>query len=192
MKVVQGSCLCGGVVYEVPMADIGEITTCYCNLCRKNHGAERRLRARTLSQRFRWIQGEQLLSRFQHGIRLEKHFCRVCGTPLINRYQNETEAFGLAIATLDEHPGKSATRHDHVASKPQWLTVHDNLPTYATVPDIFGELVSLEPNHVVIREQNGGEQRIQVDSAQTGHFNKGAQVRASLSFDSNHYDLTAL
>ena len=185
MKTVQGSCLCGGVVYEVPQEDIDTITTCYCALCRKNHGAERRLRARTLSKHFRWVKGEELLSRFQHGQRLEKHFCQVCGTPLINRYLNDSDALGLAIATLDEDPGKSTTRHDHVASKPAWLAVHDELPAFPTVPEIFGEIVSLEPDAVVIQPREGELERIPVDRAQTGPLVMGDLVRASLSFGEN-------
>ena len=155
VKTLRGSCLCGGVVYEVPRADIGDITTCYCNLCRKNHGAERRLRARTLARSFRWISGEELLSRFAHGGRLEKHFCRVCGTPLINKYLGDDEALGLVIATLDEDPGKPTIRHDHVASKPEWIAVHDDLPQFATVPDVVGKVISMKAGSVDIQPLQG-------------------------------------
>jgi len=190
VKKVRGSCLCGAIVYEVPIADIGEITTCYCNLCRKNHGAERRLRAATLTRNFRWVKGEQFLSRFQHGIRLEKQFCRVCGTPLINRYLTESERFGLAIATLDQHPEKTAVRHDHVASKPDWVKVHDTLPTFDTVPDITGEVLSLERGNAVIRTNDGQEERVAVQNSQSTQFEEGDRVRASLAFNANHYTLS--
>ena len=187
MPMVRGSCLCGGVVYEVPAEDIGDITTCYCSLCRKNHGAERRLRARTIAKRFRWVKGENNLSRFAHGVQLEKHFCRVCGTPLINRYGGDSAALGLVIATLDDDPGKRCIRHDHIASKPKWLTVDDDLAQFDTVPDVVGQVISINSDSVIIQSANGVQEQVRLDRDQLHDLSEGDSVRASLAFAAFDY-----
>ena len=113
---IRGSCLCGEVAYEIPASDIGVITTCYCSLCRKNHGAERRLRASARTRGFRWVSGEQALRRYRYAPERQKVFCGICGTPLVNEYLDQPELLGLAIATLDQDPGKRNVLH-HVMPK---------------------------------------------------------------------------
>src|SRR6516162_5594208 len=64
MEVVRGSCLCGGVKYEItgPLMRSGH---CHCSNCRKAHGAAFRSRARVRVEDFRWMQGEELVRYFE-------------------------------------------------------------------------------------------------------------------------------
>ena len=63
MPVVRGSCLCGGVKYEItgPLMRSGH---CHCSNCRKAHGAAFRSRARVRLEDFKWVQGEELVKYF--------------------------------------------------------------------------------------------------------------------------------
>ena len=64
MPVVRGSCLCGGVKYEItgPLMRSGH---CHCSNCRKAHGAAFRSRARVRLEDFKWVQGEELVKYFR-------------------------------------------------------------------------------------------------------------------------------
>ncbi len=177
---IRGSCLCGAVAYEIPASDIGVVTTCYCSLCRKNHGAERRLRASARTRGFRWVAGEPLLQRYRYAPEREKVFCRVCGTPLVNAYLDQPELLGLAIATLDQDPGKRNVLHLFAASRPEWIEIRDDLPQLDTVPDMLGRVVRIDPDHVLLETEPGQQHRIRVH-AEAGDFSVGDRVRASLA-----------
>jgi hypothetical protein len=61
MPPIHGSCLCGGVEFEIA----GPLTAplnCHCSQCRKQHGAAFRSRVRVQSKDFRWLKGEHLVS----------------------------------------------------------------------------------------------------------------------------------
>jgi hypothetical protein len=47
--MLRGSCLCGGVRYEISGA-LSKALNCHCSMCRKAHGAAFRSRARVLSR----------------------------------------------------------------------------------------------------------------------------------------------
>src|SRR5260370_35118357 len=84
MPVVRGSCLCGGVKYEItgPLMRSGH---CHCSNCRKAHGAAFRSRARVRVEDFKWVQGEELVKYFESSPGFHRGFCSVCGSPIVNR-----------------------------------------------------------------------------------------------------------
>jgi len=187
---IRGSCLCGQVRYAVPSEDIGVVTTCYCSLCRKNHGAERRLRAQTRTERFRWLSGKELLERYRYKPRREKLFCRVCGTPLVNTYLDDPDFLGLAIATLDEDPGKRNVLHLFAASRPAWIEIRDDLPQFDTVPDLVGTVVEIGPGTVVLQPASGPSQLLRVAESparMTNGLRPGLRARASLLHGEEHF-----
>ena len=51
--MLRGSCLCGGVRYEITGRLSGALN-CHCSTCRKAHGAAFRSRARVRAADFRW------------------------------------------------------------------------------------------------------------------------------------------
>lgn len=188
---IRGSCLCGAVVYEVRASDIGVVTTCYCSLCRKSHGAERRLRAPARSEGFRWISGEKNLSRYPYAPERQKVFCGTCGTPLINEYLDQPELLGLAVATLDEDPGKRNVLHLFAASKPDWIEIRDDLPQLPTVPEMVGDIVRLDAGHVLLEVGPDQQHRIRVHS-KTASVSVGDRVRASLAHGAHGFHLSVV
>jgi hypothetical protein len=84
MPVVRGSCLCGGVKYEItgPLMRSGH---CHCSNCRKAHGAAFRSRARVRVEDFKWVQGKELVKYFESSPGFNRGFCSVCGSPIVNR-----------------------------------------------------------------------------------------------------------
>jgi hypothetical protein len=64
MPVLHGSCLCGGVKFEIS----GQLTppsNCHCSMCRKQQGAAFRSRARVRAADFKWVQGEDLVKFYE-------------------------------------------------------------------------------------------------------------------------------
>jgi len=127
--MLRGSCLCGGIRYEIQ----GELRLplhCHCSMCRKATGTAFRTRASVRSRDFRWVVGEDLLSRYPSSDGDVRTFCGVCGSTLVTFFPNSPEELGLALGTLDDDPGVRPRLHVHVASKAPWYEIADDLPQF--------------------------------------------------------------
>jgi hypothetical protein len=89
---------------------------------------------------FKWIQGEDLVTFYESSPGSYRGFCRVCGSPIINKFDERAwvaasdpevpSRYGIALATLDEDPGVRPAAHTFVASKAPWFTITDDLPQF--------------------------------------------------------------
>ena len=64
MVGVRGSCLCGGVKFEIT-GPLSRPLNCHCVQCRKQHGAAFRSRVRVRVQDLKWIEGEELIKYYE-------------------------------------------------------------------------------------------------------------------------------
>jgi hypothetical protein len=64
MTAIGGSCLCGGVKFEIT-GPLSSPLNCHCSQCRKQHGAPFRSRVRVQVEDFRWLQGEHLIKYYE-------------------------------------------------------------------------------------------------------------------------------
>ena len=90
---------------------------------------------------FKWMQGEDLITFYGSSPAVFRGFCRVCGSPIINKFnagspitERDPDApsrYGIALATLDDDPGVRPLAHIFVASKAPWFTITDDLPQFA-------------------------------------------------------------
>ena len=139
MPTLRGSCLCHGVRFEITGPLISP-SNCHCSMCRKQHGAAFRSRARVQISDFKWIQREDLVTFYESSPGSYRGFCRACGSPIINKFdarswtaQHDPDVpsrYGIALATLDDDPGVRPLSHSHVASKAPWFTITDDLPQF--------------------------------------------------------------
>ena len=107
---------------------------------RKQHGAAFRSRARVQTRDFKWIQGKDLVTFYESSPGRYHGFCRVCGSPIINKFDERAPAakidpqvssrYGIGLATLDDDPGVRPACHSYVASKAPWFTITDDLPQF--------------------------------------------------------------
>jgi len=132
--MLRGSCLCGGVRYEIAGRLSGALN-CHCTMCRKAHGAAFRSRARVDAADFRWVQGEELVTYYESSAGNHRGFCRVCGSPLLSRFDQHPEVYGLPLGALDDDPGVKPKRHVFVADKAPWFDITDELPQFPGLPD---------------------------------------------------------
>jgi hypothetical protein len=143
MPSIRGSCLCGGVKFEINGSLIGP-SNCHCSNCRKQHGAAFRSRARVQINDFKWIEGEGLVKFYESSPGGYRGFCRVCGSPIINKFDARAadaaddpgmpSRYGVSLGTLDDDPGVRPTAHIFVRSKAPWYEITDDLPQYAEYP----------------------------------------------------------
>ena len=125
----QGSCLCGGVRYEVDEGGFGRVVNCHCSMCRKATGAAFRTRASVKPAAFRWLAGEALVSRYQSSPGETRTFCRVCGATLATFLADKE--IGLPLGTLDDDPLVRPSAHVFVDSKAAWFEITDGLPRFS-------------------------------------------------------------
>jgi hypothetical protein len=128
---IRGSCLCGGVRYEVEEGAFGKVVHCHCSMCRKATGAAFRTRVAVRAAGFRWLAGEELVSRYASSPGEERSFCRVCGSTLPTFFRERPEEIGLPLGTLDDDPGVRPAAHVWVDSKAPWCTITDGLPQFS-------------------------------------------------------------
>ena len=132
--MIRGSCPCGGVKYRIT-GKLSKALHCHCSMCRKAQGAAFRSRAGVRATDFEWVLGEHLLTFYESSPGTHRGFCRICGSPILSRFDAYPSSYGLPLGPLDDDPGVRPTRHVHLASKAPWFTITDNLPQSAGAPE---------------------------------------------------------
>jgi hypothetical protein len=125
---LRGSCLCGGIGYEVQRL-ASRIQHCACRTCRKAHAAAFNTAARVRREDFRWLQGEPLLRAFESSPGKLRHFCGQCGTQLIAT-RDDWDHVVLRVATLDDDPGQQPALQIWSSHEVPWLAHGPQLPHY--------------------------------------------------------------
>lgn len=133
MQKLTGRCLCEGIEYEIT-GEIGPIYNCHCSRCRRWHGAAFRTRSTIRKSQFKWLKGEDLLSKFYSSPTTAKTFCSNCGSSLISLYDEEPDKIGFPLGGLDQAPSNKLEGHFFVASKSPWYEITDDLPQHEEFP----------------------------------------------------------
>jgi len=132
---VRGSCLCGGVAYEIAGPVPGPIVNCHCSRCRKARAAAHASNLFVDPADFRWLGGEELVASYkpQDAERFTQAFCRRCGAkvPYVNV---ERRRAVVPAGSLDDDPGARAELHIFVGSKAPWYEIADDLPQHEAYP----------------------------------------------------------
>jgi hypothetical protein len=131
--MIHGSCLCGGVRYEV-RGPLGRMSHCHCSMCRKAHGAAFGTYARVMRSDFAWLAGEARIVSYRSSPDVTRTFCGACGSRLQFITDRRPESFALAIGTLDADPGIRPSLHIFAASKAPWYEITDGLPQHDAYP----------------------------------------------------------
>ena len=124
--MLRGSCLCGGVRWEVDRFEA--MSNCHCSMCRKAHGAAYATFGQARAACFRFTAGEDLVRRFRSTPEVERTFCSVCGSNLTFLFDPLPKQIWVAAGTCDDDPGMRPQRHIFVASKAPWHEITDDLP----------------------------------------------------------------
>ncbi len=121
-----GSCLCGGVKYEV-RGPLRAVSTCHCSQCRKTTG---HYYAATSARRKDFVLIEDAtLKWFQSSEKARRGFCAECGSTLFFD-SSLREHISILAGTLDGPTGLSTTVHIYVDDAGDYYSLDDGLPQW--------------------------------------------------------------
>ena len=123
--VREGGCLCGAVRFACEGEPIN-VRICHCRNCQKAMGSPFYARA-LYDQRAIKVSGDT--GRYPSSDRIDRVFCKSCGTRLFSWRRNGTAA-GVALATFDDRNALTPTEHTWVSEKIAWVRIDDGLPQY--------------------------------------------------------------
>jgi hypothetical protein len=125
----KGSCLCGGVAYELDAA-LSEIGMCHCGMCRKASGTAFGTNAPVPAEKFRITRGSELLSSYESSPGKQRVFCRVCGSPVFSKSAKKPGVVRIRLGLLDTKVHRRPDYHFFVDDKADWHEIADELPQY--------------------------------------------------------------
>jgi hypothetical protein len=134
--MVNGSCFCGTVRYEVG-GPFNSMMSCHCSMCRKHHGSAFATYVSSPIDHFHWIHGEGALLEYKSSAQGTRISCGVCGSAVPMTMPAHSLAL-LPAGPLEGDLGIKPQAHMFVGSKAPWHTITDDLPRYEEYPPEFG------------------------------------------------------
>ena len=136
--MIQGSCLCGAVSYQ--LAGTPQfINHCHCTMCRKVHGAAFGSFLHADGRRFRWLSGEGEIRHYRSSPDNTRAFCGICGSNVPVLEEDGAHVI-VPAGSIDNDPQIRPSVHIHTASMAPWFEITDTLPQFAEFPpDSFWE-----------------------------------------------------
>jgi hypothetical protein len=125
--MLEGSCACGAVRYEIRGPLVGPVTLCHCWRCRKHSGSSFGTTAGVRAADLAVVEGEERLASWESSPGVRRFFAGCCGSPIYKRSDDLPNFLGLRLGTLDSDPGRKAEMHFMAGSKVPWLEIDDGL-----------------------------------------------------------------
>jgi hypothetical protein len=122
---MNGSCLCGGVRFEVT-EPFDRVSQCHCTTCKKISGGAGTVSGRVRTEGIRILKGRELIRTFQPDEGTAKSFCSECGSNLFGGGWPESPTTSVRLTTLDEPFDRKADVHIFVRSVAPWETLPDD------------------------------------------------------------------
>ena len=122
---LRGSCLCGGVRFEVT-EPFTTVSQCHCTSCKRISGGTGTVSGRARTETIRVLAGEELLTRYQPAAGRAKTFCSVCGSNLFGGGWPETESASVRLSAIDDPFDRKPESHIFVRSLAAWETLPDD------------------------------------------------------------------
>jgi hypothetical protein len=122
---LQGSCLCGGVRFEVaePFESVGQ---CHCTSCKKLSGGTGTVSGRVRSGAIEILEGQELLRTYQPAEGSAKTFCSACGSNLFGGGWPDSELASVRLSAIDSPFERKPEEHIFVRSVAPWETLPDD------------------------------------------------------------------
>jgi hypothetical protein len=132
--VIQGSCLCGEVAFEIE-GEPEKIYYCHCSRCRRARSAAHGCNMFFKHQQMRWVRGESLVKYFKdpNARFFSSAFCEKCGSGM-PRVNFERGIAYTPASALDTDPGIRPQARIFVDSKASWVEITDQIPQFAQLP----------------------------------------------------------
>ena len=127
--VYRGSCLCGGVGYEIRPPFLF-FHYCHCSRCRKSTGSAHSANIFLKLEQFRWTRGDDLVKRYvlPEAEHLCTGFCATCGSSLPWLSRNGKYVL-VPAGGLDDAPTERPERNIYWGSRAPWYEHVSDLQT---------------------------------------------------------------
>ena len=125
MSTLHGSCLCGGVKYEVD-ADPDTLRFCHCTSCKQLSGGAGTVNFPAPPSAIRITEGNELLQSFTPPGGSAKTFCRNCGTNLFGGGWPDSERCSVRVSNIDDAIDAKVGAHLFVRSAASWEMLPDD------------------------------------------------------------------
>jgi hypothetical protein len=125
VAALRGSCLCGGVKFEVTEPP-DTLRYCHCESCKKLSGGAATVNGRVPSTAIHILEGEDLLQTFQPSEGSSKTFCLACGSNLFGGGWPQSEVASVRATTFDDPFDARPSAHIFAASVAPWETLPDD------------------------------------------------------------------
>jgi hypothetical protein len=122
---LHGSCLCGGVEFEVTEPFI-VVSNCHCTNCKKISGGTGTVSGRSRTDAIRILSGQELLTTYQPQEGTPKTFCSKCGSNLFGGGWPESEQSSVRLSAIDSPFDRKPEAHIFVRSVAAWETLPDD------------------------------------------------------------------
>jgi hypothetical protein len=132
LNMIKGSCLCQAVKYTIT-EEIGMITHCHCQECRKAHAAAFATVTRVNVNAFELISGENQLTAYESSPGKKRYFCSKCGAQIYS-HKDGQDFHVVRLGTLDSDIGEKPARHIFVGDKASWYNIETPLPQFKQWP----------------------------------------------------------
>jgi hypothetical protein len=124
-----GSCHCGKVAIAID-GKILNVVNCHCSICRKLNGGAFASYVIVPEQAFEVVRGKELLTRYAMSEMADKHFCSICGAPVVNRNKKYEGVAIIHLGCLDE-PGKMPLNVNiYCESMLPWVAFSQDFPRF--------------------------------------------------------------
>lgn len=119
MESLRGTCLCGGVRFEVT-EPFERVAACHCETCKKLSGGGGTVNGRVRTEAIRLLAGEDLVKSFQPAEGSTKTFCSECGSNLFGAGWPKSEFTSVRLSALEEPYEGRIGSHIFVRSLAPW------------------------------------------------------------------------
>jgi hypothetical protein len=131
--MITGSCLCGGVRFEIAEA-VGPFEMCHCSRCRKVSGSAFAAMLGVRTRDFHLARGRDLIATYEAPLLdapppYRTSFCRRCGSPVPDP-EPGAEWFEVPAGLLETDPGLRPDKHIFVELRAPWHEITDALPQF--------------------------------------------------------------
>jgi hypothetical protein len=133
-KILNGSCLCGEIAYQIE-GPFNVFQYCHCSRCRKFTGSAHASNLFVPPEHFKWTRGEELLGRYEHpeAKYFATNFCKQCGSSLPWAVKGGKNII-VTAGTLDEDPEIKPKWNIFWKFKAPWFEGTDQLLRYDEFP----------------------------------------------------------
>jgi hypothetical protein len=125
VAALRGSCLCGGVQFELSVTP-ETLRYCHCESCKKLSGGAATVNGRVPSTSVQIVEGEDLLQTFEPPGGSAKTFCLACGSNLFGGGWPESETCSVRATAIDDAFDARPSAHIFVRSVAAWETLPDD------------------------------------------------------------------